>query len=262
MFLPSYVVPRTQRLRAWTVFGLVVGLVMLSEFVGLATPVRSLGEQWWGFWTARINQVSTVATQPFVNLQTLVTTQRRLRDLEVRYAQSLAQITELEQYKQENEALRGLLNSGTTINGPRIITSPIIAYGRPLIAAGSRDNVQPGMMVLMAETLLGVVTEVSDNQSQVALLHQEQAPHILAKTETGVTGIVRGNGQRVVMTEVPIEQNVSVGQRVMTQGQDGIAPNIMIGTVAEVRSQPTSAVQTLVIEQIVSFYEATILEIR
>lgn len=239
-----------------------MGLLVVSEFVGLTSPLRASGERWWRFWTTRVNQLTFAIAQPLINLQSLSASQRRIRDLELQYAQSLAQITELEQLRQENQSLRALLGSSTTLQDRGVIASPIIAYGRPLMAAGSQEGIQPGMMVLVADTLIGVVTEVSTTQSQVALLHQETAPQVLAKTEAGVTGIIRGNGQRVIMTEVPIEQTVSVGQRVVTQGQDGIAPNVVIGTVAEVRAEPTSAVQALVIEQIVSFYETSILEVR
>jgi len=262
VFISSYLAPRTQLLREWGFLALMISILMLSEFVGMAQPLRNAGEGWWHFWTLRFNTISTTVASPFIELQTLNNTQRRVRDLEAKYAQALAQVVEVEQLRQENEVLKALLTKGTSVAANRVLTTPILSYGKPLIAAGSDQGITSGMMVILSDILIGVVTDVSFNQAHVALLQQDHAPHLLAKTETGVTGIVKGNGQRVVMMEVPIEQNIVVGQRVVTQGQDGIAPNILIGTVAEVKAEPTSAVQTLIIEQIVSFYETSLLEIR
>jgi cell shape-determining protein MreC len=64
------------------------------------------------------------------------------------------------------------------------------------------------------------------------------------------------------LTEIPVNVKLEVGERVVTQGQDGIAPNIFVGRIASLESKPEAAVQTAVIEQVVSFYEATIVEVR
>jgi cell shape-determining protein MreC len=103
---------------------------------------------------------------------------------------------------------------------------------------------------------------VAVNQSEIGLLSQESGPTILAKTESGVQGLIRGDGKRVLLTEIPVDVTLNVGERIVTQGQEGVAPNMFIGRISAVRNDPASAVQTALIEQLVSFYEASIVEVR
>lgn len=240
----------------------VIGLLFVAEWVGVAIPLSSVIEKWWQGWAVRTTHIAQSVVSPWRYWQTLSTTQRRVRDLELRYAQVLAQVGEVETLRKENETLRALISSSSAQTRPKLVTVPIISYGRPLIAAGEEQGVVPGMMVLHSQVFLGVVDSVSRSQASVTLLTQENSPTILAVTEKGVKGIVSGDGKRVVLSEVPIEAEVAVGERVVTQGQQGIAPGVLVGTVAQVRSQPSAAVKTVVIEQLVSFYEASLIEVK
>lgn len=252
--------PSAEREWLWTIA--LLTLLLLMEFVGLDIYLRAGGERLLNPILGVTRNMIIGITWPFSHYQTLNTAQRRILDLEYRYAETSAQLGEMDALKSENEALREMLTARDIKLEERFLTTPIVSYGRPLIAGGTQDGVQVGQMVLIAQTLVGRITGVTPHQAEVGLLSRATTSPILARTESGIEGIVRGDDKRVILTEIPINVEVKVGDRVVTQGQVGVAPDMLIGRVASVTSKPESAVQTAVVEQLVSFYETTIVEIR
>jgi len=239
-----------------------IGLITVAEFVGVLQPVRSGVEQLLRpFQLVSLSSVKAV-TEPFRNIQSLQTAQRRVQDLEYRYAEVSAALGEMDQIKSENQALREMLNASDIKLQKRVITVPIVSYGRPLIAGGVQEGVESGQMVLIAQTFVGLVTTVLDDQAEVGLLSQENTPPVLARTESGVQGLVVGDGRRVLLTELPIDSTITVNERVLTNGQAGINRDVFVGRIASVQNSPSAATKVAVIEQIVSFYETSLLEVR
>jgi len=246
----------------WLVSLVVVAFFLVGEFVGILQPARGLLEWVIVPFNLRVTQLLQATTQPFVYLESLHTTQRRVQDLERNFTQASAQLGEMEALKLENQALRQLLEAELPPSNKRVLSLPIVAYGRPLLVGGSEQGLAVGKMVLVSQTLVGLVNEVSPQQSEVSLLSQENGPTILAKTESGIQALVNGDGKRVVLNEVPASIELKIGERVVTQGQEGVAPNIFIGRIAAIKKEPAAAVQTAILEQLVSFYEASIVEVQ
>jgi rod shape-determining protein MreC len=246
----------------WGVYLIILTLIMIADFVGATRPVRALGERALSPLQYLSNTVISTMTQPFQSLHSLQTAQRRIQDLELRYAETSAQLGELDRLKAENQALREMLGASDIKLAQRSITRPIVSYGRSLVAGGKEDGIREGQMVLIKQTLVGLVGSVSEAQAEVRLLSQEGTQPVLAHTESGVQGLVVGDGKRVILTEIPLDAEVKVGERVMTDGQEGIARDVLLGRVASVKAEPADSTQTIVIEQLVSFYEAQVIEIR
>lgn len=247
--------------KQWWIVIVAVILLVLAEYVGLVVPLRSGIEKGWQVIIIPTNDLTLKIWGPISWLTTKQSEVEQSVQLRSQYNQALVSLTELDKLRAENDTLKELLANKST-NESMILGVPIMAYGRPLVAAGSEQGVVSGMSVLVSQTLVGVIGDVSRNQATVDLLTQETGPQVLAKTETGVTGIVSGDGKRSIMSEIPIDSKVSPGERVVTQGQAGIQPNILIGTIAEVRVEPSASVQTAVVVQLVSFYESTLVEIQ
>jgi cell shape-determining protein MreC len=201
------------------------------------------------------------------NISTFQSTARRVQDLEIKLAYAMAQLSQLEKVKQENEHLRQLLNSSNRTLEPVVITSPVLSLAKPAVKLPLKLNqteiaVKPGSPVLVHDTLIGVVSSFSQDVAYIDLLWHKDCLPILAETSNGVQGIIRGDGKRVLLTEVPTDAELEVGQRVVTSGQAGIDQGLYIGEIQSLRSGLEAAVKTAVIEQYVSFYEAEIVEIR
>lgn len=237
-------------------------LLALGEFVGVLQPVQSLLERAaQPLQHTSLKVVQMIAEPAYYGLS-LQKTQRRVQELEQRYAEASAQLSELDRLKSENESLRNMINASDIQLQQRKITAPILSYGNPLIAGGRAIGIVPGQLVLVDQTLVGLVGDVSESQSTVKLLFQESSQPLVATTESGVQGLIIGDGRRVLLTEIPIEAEVKEGQRVLTMGQVGIARDMYVGRVISVKADPQSSVQTATLDQGVSFYEANLLEIR
>jgi cell shape-determining protein MreC len=109
--------------------------------------------------------------------------------------------------------------------------------------------------------MVGLVGDVAEHSSNVELLFQSPSINIVARTESGVEGIITGNGKQIIMSEVERDAQVSQGERVVTVGQPGIAPDLFLGQVVEIKNKPSAPVKQVVIEQIVDFYQARVVEV-
>ena len=214
-------------------------------------PVRQM-------WVGALNQVYG----GWQNALKLPKSTARIQDLELRLAEASASLAELSTLRRENEELRFLLTNTDRPSGRTVITAPIVAFAQPAIAAGSQAGINVGAVVLSRNTLLGQVTKVGQYESQVTLLLEAGAQPVLAQTESGVKGLVIGDGRKVLFTQVPKESVINVGDRVVTSGQPQIEQDLPIGRIVSVINEPVSSVQTAVIEQYASFFSTSVVEVR
>ncbi|MEA2056277.1 MAG: rod shape-determining protein MreC [Patescibacteria group bacterium] len=187
---------------------------------------------------------------------------RRIQDLERKLTEAEANLSELGRLQKENQELRQLIENNDRKLAETKISRPVLSFAQPAIALGSESGLNKGSAVLVAQTLVGTISKVEENLAYVNLLWQSETNPILAKTESGVEGLVVGKSRRVILSQVPLEADIKVGERVVTVGQKGISPDIYIGNIRSVETGPCAAVKQAVIEQYVSFYEAKLVEVR
>ncbi len=245
------------------IVGMTMLLVVLFAVSG-SQWYRSFSTVFFAF-TAPVLQFETTlvsaATFPIKTIFSGLDKQQRIVQLGAEVSRLNARVLELEYVQNENAELRKLLENTDRANTESSITSPLVSLAYPAIAAGENQGIKVGSAVLISGTIVGVVTEVLETQSKVALLSNRSVPPILAQTESGAEGIVVGNGRQVQLTQIPRDVNVHVGERVATSGQEGIAKNIFIGKVTRVEENDSAPTRTAVIEQQVSFYDALIVEV-
>lgn len=186
---------------------------------------------------------------------------RRLQELEVEYALVLSELSQLEGVEAENQALRSLLeNTDRPFQRTRVVT-PLVSLARPALALGSAGGVGVGSEVVLNGVLLGTVNQVTANFAYLTLITQVDHQPVLAKTNQGVMGIVRGTGRGLVMEEVALDAAVDIGDRVVSVGQPGIGADFVIGRVVRVVGEPSSPVKSLELDQGVDFFQARIVEV-
>lgn len=237
-----------------------VGLVFFGEWLGFVQPLTNFISRLAGPISTRINQGVWQLTQPVGRLPASLRAARRLQELEHEYSQALAQIAQLEAKETENQFLKEMLE---VVERPQaaVISAPISAHGQPSLAVGSNSGVEVGQPVVTAQTLLGVISHAQTHQSQVRLLSEIRTQPILAQTESGVKGLVKGDGRQLLLTELPTEVEIKPGEKIMTVGQAQVRSGIFIGQVQQLLDQPSSPTKTAVIEQLVSFYEVPLVEV-
>jgi cell shape-determining protein MreC len=240
-------------------------VVLVLEWVGLLSPLKWLGE----VLISPLQRGGVVVGQTLVFPLKMASASwdgaRRIQELEQRYAEMAAKVGTLEGVSKENEELRKMVGVRAGGGSPIAIGAPIISLASPAIALPATTeagNVTPGAPVLVSDTLMGVIQEVGERQSKVDLLIAPTGPKVLARTESGVEGIVVGDGQRPLLTEVPLDEPVLQGERVVTVGQDRIPGSLFIGRVIKVEVNPNATTQVIYLDQAVSFFDASVVEVR
>ena len=214
--------------------------------------------------TASGRAVSTVQ-RPLEFLRVVTRRYTYVLDLELRYAETVAKLGELEKLRNENQELRAVLE-GTlsaqraTQRGRRFAS--ILSYAQPTIDVGTVQGLNGDELVFVAGTCIGKVHQLAKYQAQVKLLSSlGDQDVVLARTESGVAGVITGNNTSVLLQEIPIEAIVQVGQRVETTGQLGVSAGLYIGRVQEVIRKEGAPTQQAVIDQGVSFFRSTVVEV-
>jgi len=148
---------------------------------------------------------------------------------------------ELEGRALEADRLAGLLNfrdahADVPMSAARVIgASPdpgsLIVY----INRGSRDGIRRNMGVITPDGVVGKILAVYPDTSQVLLLGDKESGvgALLAATRTQAP--VKGTGEpQLSLDYVSNDEKVSVGEAVLTSGQDRIFPkDLPVGTVVE-----------------------------
>ncbi len=185
---------------------------------------------------------------------------RRIQDLERELAFSEAKVAQLQQLELENQLLKEKLNMGEKAKS-QILSFTINSFARPAIAAGSDSNLKPGMSVLINGTLVGLVDEVYPHYAFIKLLKDFTNEAILVKTTGGVEALVRGDGRRILLSQVTMTDKIDLNDKVSTLGQPGINKGLMIGKIVEINRQSAGLEQQAVIEQLVNFYQVSMVEV-
>lgn len=266
MLLNRTVRPQTiansKTIEQWWWGGVVICLVVTgAELAGFLQPVTELSEravlpvQKLGI------QLVQVVPSTWANLQRMRGLERHVQSLELSYNQALVELAELQGVKEENQQLRLLLENTNRKFLPSVLAVPIISYGLPAVTVGTDQQIETGAAVMVQQTLVGRVKELRAQQASVELLFQSTSTPVLVRTERGATGVIKGDGKRVVLTEVSLDEDLEVGQRVVTVAQPGIRADIVVGTVQSIQTDPASPVQSAVVGQTVSFYGSRVVEV-
>jgi len=214
-------------------------------------------------WKEQNYQILQKITLPFRKVISLWKLTSRLEDLQYRYSETAAELIRIKTLEQENQELRKLLENSDRSYQQVIITAPVVSFAQSFIAVGKQSGIKPGSAVLYKNTLLGLVDQVEDKQSSILLLSKLNDTYILAETETGIKGIIKGNGREILLTEVKNDQQLEIGQLVFTSSQLGIEKGLLIGRINRIiNDNQALAVKTAVIEQLVNFYEASLVEVK
>jgi cell shape-determining protein MreC len=235
-------------------------VMVLGEWLGMLQPVVSFFEHMLQPAVVQVSRVTAESNQPLILFRKSFGAARRVQELELEYSRSLAKISELEYLEQENQELRRLFQAQEKTTRT-VIAAPIVSHGQPSISAGQDEGVLVGQPVLVAEVLVGLVKSTTNHQSIINLLFQNSTQPILVKTESGVEGLIVGNGKNILLTEISKEAEVAIGERVITVGQEQIQPQLVVGRVQQLIDQPSAPIKQAVIYQEASFYEASIVEV-
>lgn len=250
-----------KRLQSYWLAFFLLFLLFFLDFLNLLSLGSLQGFANW--WKSQNYSFLQKVQQPAVRLTNFWNLSARLEDLQYRYSEAAASMVRVETLERENQELRSLIENTDRTYTQTTVSAPIISFAQSYVAVGKEASIQPGSAVLHHGTLLGLIEEVGEKQSSVTLLTKMHDQALLAKTNQGVFGLIRGNGREVLLTEVASDANLSEGDLVFTQSAPGIKDGLFIGRIISInKDNPASATQTAIVEQLVSFFEVALVEIQ
>jgi rod shape-determining protein MreC len=110
------------------------------------------------------------------------------------------------------------------------------------IDRGSRDGLRRDMGVITPDGVVGKILAVYPDVSQVLLLGDKESGVGALLSDTLTQGPVKGTGEPLVSLDyISSDEKVTVGEAVLTSGQDRIFPkDLPVGTVVDFSSDPKS----------------------
>jgi rod shape-determining protein MreC len=255
---------RRSRAAVWWGVLVVVSIVLVA--VSATGPVRSVQEA-----AARLMApVQAAVTAVAAGVGDLVETIGEIGGLRAEndalrseLAGADQRIAELQEAARENARLRALLGLQAVL-GWDLVPGRVVAAGTGALTwevaldTGRLDGVRVGMPVVGAAAnggggLAGIVVEVSPQRAVVQLTVDPRSRVIARDQQTEALGVIQGQpGGQLVMTQVPITDQVGVGDTIVTAGLEleGVAASpyprgLLIGSVSALETDQNGLTQTV-----------------
>lgn len=189
----------------------------------------------------------------------LVDTAQENRELLEETRNLRAVLTQSDEVRLENQRLRLLLGFKETQQietlPARVVAEDASSWFRTvMIDKGSEHGVVEGLPVVVAEGVVGRVVRSSPRFSRVLLINDASSAVATLLQSNRARGICRGQGELLTFDFVLRQEEVRVGDRVVTSGMGGVFPKgLVIGQVKSVDRQEFGLFQTIEVTPSVDF---------
>ena len=185
--------------------------------------------------------------------------------LKQQLSQLNSELVQMDEISMENVRLRELLSYKEETRGQyNLQLAWIIAENNTnlqhtiTLDKGSNDGVRTGMTVMNHSGLIGRITAVMPDSSEVMLLpDRESAIGARVWSTREVVGVVEGDGSgssNLKMIHLPHDADVYVGDSLVTSGLDGVFPGgIQIGEIISIEYSGNGLTKTATVKPYVSF---------
>lgn len=132
-----------------------------------------------------------------------------------------------------------------------------------IVNKGKRDGVQRGQAVIVKDSVIGTILQVSQDVSTVSLLVSSSTISFTAKTlETQAIGLVRGGESELSLQNVLLSQKLKRGDLAVTKGDidksgTGFPPDLVVGRIVAVDKKPSALFQTAKLKSLVDVSKLT-----
>lgn len=170
-----------------------------------------------------------------------------------------AVLAQSDEVRLENQRLRLLLEfkeaQEIATLPARVIAEDASSWFRTVtIDKGSDQGVTEGMPVVVAEGVVGRVVRSSPRFARVLLITDASSAVASLLQSNRARGICRGQGERLVFDFVLRQEEVQIGDRVVTSGMGGVFPKgLVVGTVKSVDRQEFGLFQAIEVSPTVDF---------
>lgn len=249
----------------------IVLFFVVIAIVGLFLPINITSRPRNYFWqtvkpVGWVFRSSVGRVFPFVkdifNLRRIVKQNTNLINENLELQSKLAKTSEVEY---ENEILKKELGFAKTKDLTQTTPAAIIGqssgYLKSLVIdKGENDGIVKGSAVISQGYLVGTISEVRKNNSDVTLITDVNSliPVILQNSRG--TGLMRGGISGLVVEDIPLNITIQKGENILTSGLGGQIPQgILIGTVNDLTSKEGEIFQKVNVTSPVDFSRLEVL---
>ena len=243
--------------RVWTSFKeyLILVLLLVISFISLSLnqnpAIKQVRAIAFGSFAA-----STAVLSDLFNIAKVKSENERLREIN---AELMLQVNKLREYGVVNENLRKMIGLRDTAKYPLIPALTVsksltIAQGTITLNAGSDDGVKPGMPVINEKGLVGVIYATSNNYSIARTLRNFELKLVVKNERSRVDGILKWNGEDLVIVNVPKTYDIEPGDRVICSELSSIVSlPIPVGVVVGLQDVQTGIFNSVKIKSYADF---------
>lgn len=103
---------------------------------------------------------------------------------------------------------------------------------------GAKDGVQKGKPVVSQGFLIGVISQTSDQASEVFLINNSRSLIPVVLQDSRGSGLLKGGLEGLTAKEIPVDSEIKIGEQVLTSGLGGdLPPSLPIGKVTQIISK-------------------------
>src|SRR3972149_3275315 len=170
--------------------------------------------------------VVTSIVSDITNVAKIKGENERLRQIN---ADLMLQINKLREFGIQNSELKSLLNLKDTTTLPLIAASIVsksvtTSLSTIILNVGKKDGILAGMPVVNDLGLIGIVYDISDEYSIVRTLKNIDIKIAVKDERSRIDGIMKWNGDNLVIINVPKTFDVKPGDRIITSDISSIVP--------------------------------------
>ncbi len=150
----------------------------------------------------------------------------------------------------ENETLKQAIKDTKTEtqlkgNYQKVVPVKISQSSGKTMATSSQplNEIKPGMPIVSGNILLGLVTEITDNNISIISLEDELFPAIAIRGALGPKGVFKHANGISQIVNVPSQTPLILGDFVLSDPSEFIPPNLLIGKITKLLTTPQEPIQ-------------------
>jgi len=198
----------------------------------------------------------TTIISDIINVAKVKSENERLRQVNT---ELMLQVSRLREYGIVNEELKNLLSIKDSLDYPLIpasIVSKSLSKSQATITinAGKNKGVKPGMPIITDKGLVGVINSTSEDFAIARTLMNFDLKLTVKDERSRIDGILKWNGEDLVIVDVPKTYDVEPGDRIVTSDLSSIISiPVPVGVAAELTNVETGIFNQIKIKPFVDF---------
>ena len=173
-------------------------------------------------------------------------------------AELLIKLSKQEEIERENQALHDQFQI-TNPSPKQLLPAQIIGRENAelIIDKGEHDNVKVGHVVIVKESVVGIITQACAYRAVVRTVTNEKTSFTAQASKTGALGVIVGRGgDEIYFGNVVLSDTLEKDDVVRTHGDidnkgNGFPPDLIVGKIVSINKRASSLFQTAEVKSLV-----------